>query len=98
MNVILVELKFIGTFMEGVIAAKESDMMFNKGFNSPGYLNLHEMNDVKAFAENVEKHVASMEQGGWFSKDNRMRGWIIELRKGCLEREMATHQAWGKVF
>lgn len=49
----------------------------------PSFYGLH---DVKQFAEYVEKQVSSMEQAGWFSRENRMRGWIVELRKNSQEK------------
>ncbi len=63
-------------------------MMLNSRLDLGRSSNFYEMNDVKTFAQNIEMQVASMEQGGWFPKENRMRGWIVELRRGCLEREM----------
>ena len=53
-----------------------------------------QLDDVRQFAAYVEKHVGNMEQAGWFVENNRLRGWIAELRKSSLEKEILATPAW----
>ncbi len=78
------------------MVSEEVNMRFDAESSYVKPLSFYELHDVEQFAEYVEKQVSSMEQAGWFSRDNRMRGWIVELRKNPLEKEISSSAAWSK--
>ncbi|GEM_PF-3368981 len=69
-------------------------MRIGAEYGSMKSLSFYGLHDVKQFAEYVEKQVSSMEQTGWFSTENRMRGWIVELRKNSQEKEISSFPVW----
>lgn len=73
-------------------------MAFSTGSSPLKSLSFSEKDDVKQFVEYLERQLSTMEQAGWFPTENRMRGWVVELRRGSMEREILGGSAWRNAY